>query len=143
MPADRPTRVAADLFESAVVEGRRESRSARQQIDYWARLGRAVSMHQTAERRRVVAALAGELPLGEMSPEERVVANAEIDATIEVLAGQASFGTELAAEGATTVALDDTGALVEYRPDGTTKVLAAAPGRRSRAKAATSSRPAG
>jgi hypothetical protein len=135
--------VAADLFASAMVEGRRESRSARQQLDYWARLGRAVSMHQTATRRRVVAALAGELPLGEMTPEERLVANAEIDATIEVLADRASFGTELAAEGVTTVALDETGALVEYRPDGTTTVLAGAPKRRTRAKSGTSSRSAG
>ena len=50
--ADRPTRVAADLFESAAVEGARQSRSAKQQLDHWARVGRAVSMTHTAARRR-------------------------------------------------------------------------------------------
>jgi hypothetical protein len=36
-----------------------------------------------------------------------------------------SFGERLAAEGVTTVALDDEGALVEYRPDGSSVVLVA------------------
>ena len=58
MPGDKPTRVAVDLFDSAAAEGRRESRSAKQQLDHWARVGRSVSMHQTAARRRVEAALA-------------------------------------------------------------------------------------
>ena len=66
MAGDRPTRVAVDLFDSAAEEGRRESRSAKQQLDHWARVGRSVSMHQTAARRRVEAALAGELPLADL-----------------------------------------------------------------------------
>ena len=63
MPGDKLTRVAVDLLASAAAEGRRESRSAKQQLDHWARVGRSVSMHQTAARRRVEAALAGELPM--------------------------------------------------------------------------------
>lgn len=58
---DRVTRVAADLMDSAAVEGARQSRSAKQQLDHWARVGRAVTSHQTAARRRIEAALAGEL----------------------------------------------------------------------------------
>ena len=41
--ADRVTRVAADLMDSAAAEGARQSRSAKQQLDHWARVGRAVS----------------------------------------------------------------------------------------------------
>ena len=59
MALDKPTRFATDLFESAAVEGARQRRSAEQQLDHWARLGRAVSMHQTAARLRVEAVLAG------------------------------------------------------------------------------------
>jgi hypothetical protein len=40
-PADRVTRVAADLMDSAAAEGARQSRSAKQQLDHWARVGRA------------------------------------------------------------------------------------------------------
>ncbi|MGH3584468.1 MAG: TA system antitoxin ParD family protein [Mycobacterium sp.] len=121
--ADKPTRVAADLFDSAAAEGRRQSRSAKQQLDHWARVGRAVSAQQTAPRRRVEAALAGTLPLADLSQEEGVVFNAEITATIEEKLAQADYGVTLAARGVTTVAVDDAGQLVEYRPDGTALVL--------------------
>src|SRR4051794_37069484 len=121
---DRPTRVAADLFDSAAVEGKRQSRSAKQQLDHWARVGRAVSMTQTAARRRVEAALAGELPERELFPEERAVFSAELDTSISEAARSTSFGTRLTARGITTVALDDDGVLTRYHPDGTTSALA-------------------
>ncbi len=52
--ADRVTRFAADLFDSAAAEGARQSRSAKQQLDHWARVGRAVSSatHRLAAPRR-------------------------------------------------------------------------------------------
>jgi hypothetical protein len=120
---DRPTRVAADLFDSAAAEGSRQSRSAKQQLDHWARVGRAVSMTQTAARRRVEAALTGELPERDLSAAERTVFNAELDASISAAARTISFGEVLAARGVTTVALDDKGALTRYHPDGTTSPL--------------------
>jgi len=123
MATDTPTRFATDLFESAAAEGRRESRSAKQQLDHWARVGRSVSMRQTAARRRVEAALAGELALGELTAAERLVANAELDVRIQERAQATSFGERLAAEGLTTVALDESGALVEFHPDGSRTLL--------------------
>jgi hypothetical protein len=126
MSTDVPTRFAADLFESAQVEGARESRSAKQQLDHWARVGRSVSMHQTTARRRIEAVLAGEIDLDELSDEEQVVANAEIDTAIEERANSTSFGAELRAAGIVTVALDADGGLVEHRPDGSTVLLAPA-----------------
>jgi len=124
MAADRPTRFAADLLESAAVEGSRESRSAKQQLDFWARVGRAVSTHESAARRRVEAALSGEFALGELDESERLVANAELDVAIQMRAGATSFGEHLAAEGMLTVALADDGTLVEHRPDGSVSVIA-------------------
>lgn len=121
---DRPTRVAEDLFESAAVEGSRQSRSAKQQLDHWARVGRSVSMTHTAARRRVEAALAGELPERELTGEERTVLDAEIDAAVSEAARGMSFGEVLAARGVTTVALDDDGVLTRYFPDGATSPLA-------------------
>jgi hypothetical protein len=120
---DRPTRVAADLFESASVEGARSSRSAKQQIDHWARVGRAVSMTQTAARRRVEAALAGKLDERELSSEERIVLDAELDAAISEKGRTTDFGARLAKRGITTVALDDAGVLTRYHPDGETSPL--------------------
>lgn len=121
---DRVTRIATDLYESATAEGARQSRSTKQQLDHWARVGRAVSSQHTASRRRVEAALAGRLPMGDLTVEEGVVFNAEISAAIDEKLARSHYGDELAARGITTVALDESGDIVEYQPDGTATVLA-------------------
>jgi len=123
VPQDRPTRFASDLLESAAVEGARQSRSAKQQLDYWARVGRAVSMHDTGGRRRIEAALADTTLLTSLSADERLVANCEIDALIQQRAQTAPFGDILTAEGVTVVALDDNGRLVRFEADGTSTVI--------------------
>jgi hypothetical protein len=96
---DRVTRVAADLVESAAAEGARQSRSAKQQLDHWARVGRAVSSQHTASRRRVEAALAGQLATGELTVEEGVVFNAEISAAVEESLARINYGAALAGQG--------------------------------------------
>ena len=123
MAADRVTRFAADLVDAAAVEGARHSRSAKQQLDHWARVGRTVSTHHSTARRRVEAALDGTLPLVELSPEERLVVNAEADAAIAERLRTVHYGDVLAGEGVVTVALDDDGHLRRYEPDGTTTLL--------------------
>jgi ParD-like antitoxin of type II bacterial toxin-antitoxin system len=121
--ADRVTRVAADLMDAATTEGARQSRSAKQQLDHWARVGRAVSTQHTASRRRVEAALAGELDTDDLTVEEGVVFNAEISAAIEESLARTDYGSVLASRGITMVALDDAGQIVEYWPDGTSAVV--------------------
>ncbi|MGH9025999.1 MAG: TA system antitoxin ParD family protein [Acidimicrobiia bacterium] len=123
MAPDRPTRFATDLLESAAAEGARQNRSAKQQLDYWARVGRAVSIHQTAAQRRIEAALADTTVIATLSPEVQLVANAEIDAAIQQHAQTTSYGELLAAEGMPIVALDDDGRLVRYERDGTRTVI--------------------
>ena len=123
--ADRVTRFAADLVDSAAAEGARQSRSAKQQLDHWARVGRAVSSRHSAARRRVEAALAGELELTRLSAEEGVVFNAEISAAIQENLSDTDYGRVLAQRGITTVALNEDGEIVERRPDGSSVVLTA------------------
>jgi hypothetical protein len=132
---DRVTRVAADLMDSAAAEGARQSRSAKQQLDHWARVGRAVSSQQTAARRRVEAALDGELELRELSVEEGAVFNAEIAAAIQEKLAGSNYGSVLAERGITTVALDENGDIVEHRPDGSSVALTAKQPRRRKASA--------
>ena len=116
---DRPTRFAADLLESAAVEGQRQSRSAKQQLDHWARVGRAVEMQGPASWRRTQSVPAAT----ELSVQDALVANAEIDVAIWEQVQRVSFGSVLASEGVTTVALDETGALLRYHPDGSVSAL--------------------
>ena len=122
-PAGQPTRIAPDVYAAAQLAARRESRSAAQQIDHWVRVGQGLSLHQSASRRRVEAVLAGSLPMSALRPDEREIVNAELDAAVAVKAQATPLGAAVAADGVTTVALDDEGRLVEYRPDGTSTVL--------------------
>jgi hypothetical protein len=130
---DRVTRFAADLLDSAAVEGARQSRSAKQQLDHWARVGRAVSSQHTAARGRVEAALTGHLDVRELSVEEGVVFNAEIAAAVQENLAGSHYGERLARRGVTTVALDEDGQIVEHHPDGRSAVLTAKP-RRARVR---------
>jgi hypothetical protein len=123
MAADKVTRFAADLVDAAAVEGARHSRSTKQQLDHWARVGRTVSTHHSTARRRVEAALRGTLALTDLTPEERLVTNAETDAAVAERLRTVHYGDVLAGEGVVTVALDDDGRLVRYAPDGTTTPL--------------------
>jgi hypothetical protein len=86
-------------------------------------VGRAVSSQQTAARRRVESALAGDLELRELSVEEGVVFNAEIAAAVQEKLAESNYGKLLAERGITTVALNEEGEIVEHRPDGTSVVL--------------------
>ncbi|WP_024793952.1 TA system antitoxin ParD family protein [Tomitella biformata] len=115
---DRPTRVDRELFDSAAAEGKRQSRSAKQQLDHWIRVGRAVSSHESAARSRVEAALAGALGLDELTSDEGVVFNAEVSAAIDSRLADTDYGAILAEQGVTTVSLDDDGNMVERRPGG-------------------------
>lgn len=120
---DRVTRFSADLVDDAARAGEVEQRSARQQLEHWARLGRGVSQRTTASRRRIEAVLDGTLVDTALTPEEVVVYDAEIDARVEERLARDDHVERRAAEGFTSVALDEHGRMVEYRPDGTTVVL--------------------
>jgi len=120
---DKVTRFSAELVDAAAVEGARQSRSARQQLDHWVRVGRAVTTITSAPGARVEAALAGRLPMEQLTTEESVVLHSEITAAIEENLRRVDYGQELAAAGITAVALDDQGRLVEHHPDGSTTVL--------------------
>ncbi|MCU1369315.1 MAG: hypothetical protein JWO77_509 [Ilumatobacteraceae bacterium] len=123
MAADTPTRVAIDLMEAAALEGSLEQRSAKGQIDYWARIGQKVTRRDTASRRRIERCLGGDLPWSALRPAERRVANAELDLAIEEAADQVSLGGVAAVAGIVTVALDDQGRLCEFHPDGSVTLL--------------------
>lgn len=82
------------------------------------RARRAVSSQQTAAaRRRIEAALNGELELRELSVQEDTVFNAEIAAAIEDKLAGSNYGALLAGRGITTVALDENGESIERHPE--------------------------
>ncbi len=121
--ADRVTRFSSELVDAAASVGERENRSARQQLEHWARIGREVSNQRQVARRRVEAALAGRTPLSTLSPEEGVVFNAEIATALEESLATGNHVADRAAQGRTTVSLDEHGRMIKHLPDGTQIVL--------------------
>lgn len=121
--ATKTTRLPVDLIEAAEAEGREEHRSAAKQLEHWARLGMFFDRQTSTSQRRVKRAVAGEVALGDLDEDERVVANAAINAAISTAANEASFADRLASRGVTTVVMDDDGRMVRRRPDGSTTVL--------------------
>ncbi|MEE2055929.1 TA system antitoxin ParD family protein [Rhodococcus artemisiae] len=120
---DKVARFDAELVDSAIAEGGRQNRTGRQQLEYWARIGRAMTAHETASLRRVRDALAGSRPTTDLTDAEGRLFNAEIDARLADHLADTDYPGVLAARGITTVVLDDEGRLVERHPDGTTRVL--------------------
>lgn len=65
-----PTRVDQELFETAKVAGRLQSRSAAQQIDHWARIGRELEAAPSVTLDSVDRVLRGELSYDELGSDE-------------------------------------------------------------------------
>jgi len=119
----RTTRLPVDLIEAAEAEGREEHRSAAKQLEHWARFGMFFDRQTSSSRRRIQRAVAGEVSLGELDDDERMVANAAINAAVSAAANEVSFADRLAARGVTTVVMDDEGKMVRRHPDGSTTAL--------------------
>lgn len=119
----KTTRLPVDLIEMAEAEGREQHRSAAKQLEHWARFGMYFDRQTSASHRRIQRAIAGEGSLGELDENERVVANAAINAVISTAANEVSFADRLAARGVTTVIMDDEGGMVRRAPDGSTTAL--------------------
>ncbi|GAA1075991.1 MULTISPECIES: TA system antitoxin ParD family protein [Tsukamurella] len=121
-----PTRIADDVFESARIEGERDGRSTAEQVNHWARIGREVSIHESAARSRVEATLAGKLSADDLDDAEARVYNAELRVAIRERLSTIDFTATLAQRGIVTVSLDDEGRMVEHHPDGTQRIVAEA-----------------
>jgi len=111
------TRFAADLLENAAAEGARQRRSARQQLDHWARGGRAASSRHSAARRKVEAALACELDWPNSVWSKARYSTPRSPRRSRNAWPMPTYGEVLAGRGITTVALNEEGDIVEHRPN--------------------------
>lgn len=121
--ADKVTRFSTELFDAAALTGEQNQRSARQQLEHWARVGRAVSDRSSVPRKRIEAALAGTLPSEHLTVEESTVFDAEVAAAVEADLAHLDLVADRAVHGYASVTLDDAGQIVEHLPDGSVRVL--------------------
>jgi hypothetical protein len=118
-----PTRVTADVAATAASVAPGENRTVTEQINYWARLGMQIERSTSVAGRRVLAAVTGEAQFTALTPEERTVAHATVDARIAERVAKERFGPAARKAGQVTVSIDDDGTLVEIAPDGSRRPL--------------------
>lgn len=111
-----PTRIDADLFASAQVVGPVMSRSAAQQINHWARVGRELEASPTVSHAAIREALAGQRPYDDLSEDEQAIVRAEWSDRLLAEPDGVDLTEAFAAEGRSYVGLDDDGTIAHYGP---------------------------
>ncbi|MCW2855723.1 MAG: hypothetical protein JWR52_1338 [Marmoricola sp.] len=107
-----PTRIDADLFEAAQSAGAVMSRSATQQINYWARIGREFESARGVNQRDIAAVLAGRRRYDGLGALEQAVVRAEWDERITEAREGLNLAAEFEAAGETWVEADAAGRTV-------------------------------
>ncbi len=111
-------KLSDELVRAARSESRIWSRSMTQQIEHWARIGRAVERSSAVSRERVRSALAAELAFDELNAEERAVALGQLEREVLRPRGDAELAKELRDEGRPLSGVDGQGRLVAVEPGG-------------------------
>jgi hypothetical protein len=112
MSTSAPTRIDADLFAAAKAAGELLSRSAAQQINHWARLGRELEASAGVSARDVAAVLAGRASYDDLAAREQAVVRAEWDERMTALRDALDLQIEFVAAGDTWTEADADGRTV-------------------------------
>lgn len=113
MATTSPARIDDDLYASAKLAGKVQSRSASQQVAHWARIGREIEASASISPKEIAEVLAGSRSYDALSAKEQAVVRAEWSERIDELRDSLNFATQFAAAGRTWVELDDSGKVVE------------------------------
>ena len=111
-----PTRIENDLYDAAKSAGAVMSRSAAQQINHWARIGRELEAAQDISHRDIEAVLAGRSSYDTINAREQAVVRAEWDERITAAAAALNLAAEFTAAGETWVEADAEGNTVVREP---------------------------
>jgi hypothetical protein len=120
-----PTRVDEDLFASAQLVGPMMDRSAAQQINHWARIGREIEGGASISHRAIADVLAKRSSYDKLTAEEQAVVRAEWSERMEARRTDLDLAGRFAGEDRDYAELDDHGRVV---------VRTRTPGRRSPSK---------
>lgn len=104
-----PTRIESDLYDAAKSVGGVMSRSAAQQINHWARLGRELEAARDISHKDIVDVLAGASSYDALSAREQALVRVEWDERISAARGSLNFEDEFHAAGESWVEADADG----------------------------------
>jgi hypothetical protein len=106
-----PIRLDAELLETAKLAGRRQSRSAAQQIAHWARVGREIEASRSISAHAIAAVLAGRRAYDSLDSEDQAVVRAQWANRLDADADGIDLASEFQATGRRT--------WIDIAPDGT------------------------
>src|SRR5690242_10983868 len=111
-----PTRVDWALFDAAKTVGETQSRSAAQQLDHWARIGRALEASPATTHEAIARVLAGQEPYDALGHVEQAVVRVVWEEQIADRAAALDLEEHLRAEGRPWAEADVDGNLVMRDP---------------------------
>lgn len=130
MATSAPTRIDEDLFAAAKSAGEVLSRSAAQQINHWARIGRELEASQSVSARDIAMVLAGRASYDALGAREQAVVRAEWDERMTQLRTGLNLEDEFTVAGDTWTEADAQGRIVERGGHGSAGVVASSGRRR-------------
>ena len=107
-----PTRAEADLFAAAKAEGARMSRSAAQQLNHWARLGKALEASGVLRVRDIEKVLAGNARYDDLAAVDQAAARTLLDQRADEIRESLNFAEEFGANDMSWVEADEDGRAV-------------------------------
>ncbi len=113
-----------DIATAARAESQLAQRSLTQQVEYWARLGRALERMPGVSMDRIRQVLAAQDDFDALSADERALALGALETLTFNPGGDRSLKREKKAAGQTCTTLDDAGRVIEIGPDGKKRVIA-------------------
>lgn len=111
-----PTRIDGDLFEAAKAAGQVHSRSAAQQIDHWARIGRELEAAPAVTHDLIARVLTGRASYDVAGDRAQAVIRAAWDEEIGARIAGLDFTERLDASGTSWAEADDDGRIIEHAP---------------------------
>lgn len=115
--ATMPTRIDSDLFDAARSAGEASSRSAAQQLNHWASIGRALEASGTLSHRDIERVLAGDGSYDALAEREQAVVRATWDERMASGIAGLNFEQEFRSDGESWSEADDEGRAVTRNAD--------------------------
>lgn len=119
-------KISPELAEAARQESAISARSMTQQIEYWARIGRALERSPSVSMSRVRAALKASLDYDALNADERAVVLGRVEGHVFDPQGDSSLHREFREAARSYSAVDEHGSIVKVLPGGERVPLKAA-----------------
>ncbi|WP_028279061.1 hypothetical protein [Arthrobacter sp. H5] len=114
----QPTRLPADVYESALAATLVTSRTVPQQIAHWARIGRELEMSPGVNHRAIIQVLAGTSSYDSLGEQEQAIVREEWADRMTALRGELDYAAQFAAAGESYSEVDGDGNLLVHPAHG-------------------------